>query len=94
MGNLDGTKGARECKGGVRSVRADVSEEIFEQHVDLFGVHVLAHVIDPNNRNVGIPGRVAMSSAHQRLLRGRADKHSRNAVFHPAHALPYIVENG
>lgn len=39
-----------------RSVRADVSEEIFEQHVDLFGVHVLAHVIDPNNRNVGIPG--------------------------------------
>jgi hypothetical protein len=32
-----------------------MSKKIFEQHVDFFRVHVLAHVVDPHNRDVGVP---------------------------------------
>lgn len=52
--------GARRQKTNVRSVWADVSEKVFEQHVDFFRVHVLAHVFDPHDRDVRIP-KTAMS---------------------------------
>lgn len=44
-------------KDDARSVGADVSQEIFEQHVHFFGIHVLAHVVDPYHCNVGIPAQ-------------------------------------
>jgi hypothetical protein len=83
-GNPAQTKKGRH----VRSVGADVSQKILEQHVDLFSIHVLANVIDPNNRNVGVPNHVFS----QAITRSR-NMHSRDAVFDPAHALPHIVEN-
>jgi hypothetical protein len=75
-------------KKNVRSVGADVSEKVFEQHVDFFRVHVLAHVFDPYDRDAGVP-KVAMS--HRLNLRAAAN--SLNTVFDPAHALPDIIED-
>jgi hypothetical protein len=61
--------GARRQKTNVRSVGADVSEKVFEQHVDFFRVHVLAHVFDPHDRDVGIPKAAMSHTINPRELR-------------------------
>jgi hypothetical protein len=54
-------------KDNARSVGADVSQEILEQHVHFLGIHILAHVVDPHHRNVGISAQTI------KLLRRASD---------------------
>ena len=56
-------------KKNARSVGADVSEKVFEQHVDFFRVHVLAHVFDPHDRDVSIPKASMSHTIDPRELR-------------------------